>query len=362
MQYFKLLPITLGIGLLANAQVFSQEQDTLDYREGYGLVLEQQWNEAQAHFIEFQADWPDSSWVDDAAFWNCYALEQSEGGTDQTEHFNCYQGFIQNYPESTWGADARSKLAVLGTQLSDRGYPEFISGILGNNGVDGILGDGNWEFSFDSAEFEDTIREAMALAEEEMERLREQGYDVPPIPPVPPIGDVFAFSNGDDFDFDFEFDREQIEEMRENAERMRQEFDRVRVEVDRTRNQVRRLRNSGDDELLTIIGALRDDERVSDILIQRLETSDSPEFRARIVLLLEDLPGENIVATLTEIASNDAVEQVRNSAILVLLDRNEPESRQMLLQIATDADYPVSVRSQILDEMADWDAEEESAI
>jgi hypothetical protein len=214
---------------------------------------------------------------------------------------------------------------VLGTQLSDRGYPEFISGILGNsgvNGISGILGDNGFEFSFESAEFEETIREAMELAEEEMERLREQGYDVPPIPPVPPIGDVFAFSDGGDFDFDFDFDREQIEEMRENANRMRREVDRVRVEVDRTRREVRRMRNSGDDELLTIIGALRDDERTSDILIQRLETSDSPEFRARIVLLLEDLPGENISTTLTDIASNDADEQVRNSAILVLLDRD----------------------------------------
>ena len=30
----------------------------------------------------------------------------------------------------------------------------------------------------------------------------------------------------------------------------------------------------------------------------------------------------------------------------------------MLLQIATDADYPVSVRSQILDEMEDWNPDE----
>ena len=30
-----------GFGLLPNTQVFSQEQDNLDYRVGYGLVLEQ---------------------------------------------------------------------------------------------------------------------------------------------------------------------------------------------------------------------------------------------------------------------------------------------------------------------------------
>ncbi|NKB34563.1 MAG: hypothetical protein GKR91_15835 [Pseudomonadales bacterium] len=346
MKSIKLLPLSLGLGLLVSAQVFSQEQDTLDYREGYGLVLEQQWNDAQAHFIEFQSDWPESAWVDDAAFWNCYAIEQSEGGTDQTEHFNCYQNFVQNYPNSTWIADARSKLAVLGSRLSDLGYPQYISGILNDSGFD---------FDFDTAEFEETIREAMELAEEEMERLREQGYDVPAIiPPIPPVADLIVIPDFDEDDFVFNFDEEQIEEMRENAERMRRNFDRVRVEVDNTRREVRRIRNSGDDELLTIIGALRDDERVSEVLIQRLETSENPEFRTRIVLLLEDLPGENITSTLTDIAANDEAEGVRNAAILVLLDRDEPESREMLLEIATDQDYPVSVRSEILDEMEDW--------
>lgn len=349
MKATKLLPLTLGISLLLNAQVFSQEQDTLDYREGYGLVLEQSWNDAQAHFLEFQSDWPDSPWVDDAAFWNCYAIEQGEGGSDQTEHFNCYQTFIQTYPDSTWVADAQSKLAVLGAQLSDLGYPQFISGILENSG---------FQFGFDPEEFEATMSAAMEMAEEEMERLREQGFDVPPIPPMPNLADIDVipdFSNLENWDIDIEFDEESLEEMREGAERMRREFDRVRVEIDQTRREVRQRRNSADDELLSIIGALREDERVSDILIQRLESSENPEFRARIVLLLEDLPGENINAALTELVDADESEQVRNAAILVLLDRDEESSRELLLNIATDQDYSISVRSQILDEMDDWD-------
>ena len=50
MKHRKLLVITLSVSLLVTAQVFSQEQDTVDYREGYGLVLEQNWAEAQAYF------------------------------------------------------------------------------------------------------------------------------------------------------------------------------------------------------------------------------------------------------------------------------------------------------------------------
>ena len=63
-----LVPFTLGSALLLGAQAFAQEQDTLDYREGYSLILEQQWSNAQNYFENFRSQWPDSVWTDDAAF------------------------------------------------------------------------------------------------------------------------------------------------------------------------------------------------------------------------------------------------------------------------------------------------------
>ena len=42
--------LTLGAAILLSAQVFSQDQDTLEYREGYDHVLNQRWPEAQEYF------------------------------------------------------------------------------------------------------------------------------------------------------------------------------------------------------------------------------------------------------------------------------------------------------------------------
>lgn len=323
-----LLVTTLGAGLLMSAQVYSQQQDTLDYREGYGLVLEQRWNEAQAHFIEFQVDWPESAWADDAAFWNCYAIEQS--GTEQDEHFNCYREFVENHSNSTWVSDARSKLAVLGSRLSGRGNPQFFAG---------AFQDGDWDFDFDADEFSESIAEAMAAAEVEMERLREAGFPVPPIPPIP---DLSGLANLSDIDVD-------VRVLRETGERMRREVDRMRIRGNRF------SRNTADDELLTIISALRDNQRASAILIDKLRSSSNADMRSRIVMLLEDFEGEDVTNTLVDVINNDESEDVRNSAVFVLLDKDEESTRDLLLDIAVNPDYPVSVRAEILNNMEDWD-------
>ncbi len=73
---------------------------------------------------------------------------------------------------------------------------------------------------------------------------------------------------------------------------------------------VRRARNSADDELLTVLAALRNNERASEILIDRFDNSTDAELRARIVLLLQEFRGEQITTKLIDIVNNNVSEDV----------------------------------------------------
>lgn len=243
MKYKSILTLSLGGIFLANAQVFSQEQDTVDYRSAYNLILEQQWAEATENFESFTANWPDSVWADDAAFWGCYSVEQEESVEEQ-ENFSCYQQFISNYPDSSWISDARTKLAVLGAELAALGFPEY---------RDQSSDSYDFDFDFDSDEVAESIERAMEVAEREMERMRIQVGNIrlPDMPDLPAL------------------DEDQLEDIR-RATRDAQ----IRIHQFRHNR-----RHSADDELLAIVGALRDDERVSEILVERLESTQNSDLR-----------------------------------------------------------------------------------
>ena len=83
------------------------------------LVLEQQWSNAREYFENFLTDWRDSAWADDAAFWTCYSAEQEQSNPES--NFSCYQQFVNDYANSSWVADARSKMAVLSSELAELG-------------------------------------------------------------------------------------------------------------------------------------------------------------------------------------------------------------------------------------------------
>lgn len=318
------LAAALGLGALAllGSQVFSQEQDALDYDAGVRLITDQQWSAAQDYFTEFQSNYPQSAWADDAAFWNCYAIEQA--GTEQDQHFDCYQGFIDGWPDSSWVADARSKLAVLGSRLADLGYPNYLEQAFDDFDFD-------FDFDFDEEEISQSVERAMARAERDMQRAERDFQRIRVFNDVQ-VPSVNINSIGRDI-------RVAVE-------------DRIAT---RTSSSRRNTRNSADDELLSIVSALRENARASDILIQRLEASDNADLRRRIVILLEDFPGQHVNTALTNVINNDESEEVRNSAILVLLDREDESSQPLLREIATNPEYPISIRAEILGEMEDWD-------
>jgi HEAT repeat protein len=74
--------------------------------------------------------------------------------------------------------------------------------------------------------------------------------------------------------------------------------------------------------------------------------------------LLEDIPGERISNSLLDLVDNDESEAVRNNAVIVLLDRNEPVARSRLLEIVDDESFPVSIRSEIVGDLDNWEESE----
>ena len=72
------------------------------YREGYGLILDEKWEEARRRFRELISKHPDSRYVEDAQYWSAYALMQ----TDRKNALDAYRKFINSYPYSGYIDDA----------------------------------------------------------------------------------------------------------------------------------------------------------------------------------------------------------------------------------------------------------------
>lgn len=93
------------------------------YRQGYNLILDEDWAGATAAFSQLLERHPDSDWADDAAFWRCYARQQLEHPA--AEVFACYDGMLERYPDSEWEDDARRAMVRLAQQLDRQGRPEY---------------------------------------------------------------------------------------------------------------------------------------------------------------------------------------------------------------------------------------------
>ena len=333
------LAIAISSMSLLTTRAFGAEADNAVYRQGYGLVLEQRWEEAREYFEQFQIDHAGSAWADDAAFWQCYSIEQATN--QEAEDFTCYETFLTAWPDSTWVSDARSKLLVLGSLLASRGYPQYMERIRFSNDSDEPF-NFVFDFDFDDDAITDSVAAAMERAQGEIERVRIRNVDI-----VPPLPDTTDIEDPQEI-------RRIVIQARERAEEVRRAADQVR------RTAVRRARNSSDDELLTVLAALRNNERASEILIDRFDNSTDAELRARIVLLLEEFQGEQITNKLIDIVNNDSSEDVRDNAVVVLLDRKDPAAQGLLLGIALDTAYSPAIRSAILGDLSRWDDQEQA--
>jgi tetratricopeptide (TPR) repeat protein len=81
------------------------------YKEGYNLILDEQWEEARKKLGEMVKEFPKSEYVDDAEYWSAYALEHLE--KDKNKAYKAFKGFILNYPNSNYYDDAVAEMFKL---------------------------------------------------------------------------------------------------------------------------------------------------------------------------------------------------------------------------------------------------------
>jgi hypothetical protein len=81
------------------------------YKEGYDLVLDEQWQEAAIKFRQVLQQHPQSRYVQDAQFWNAYILAHS---TQQPQKaVRAYSTFLAKYPASKYIDEVIADLAEL---------------------------------------------------------------------------------------------------------------------------------------------------------------------------------------------------------------------------------------------------------
>jgi len=146
------------------------------YKEGYHLILDEQWSEAQHTLNKVVEKYPKSQYIDDAKYWIAYALMH----VDQKKARAEYKKFIKEYPKSKYIDDAVADLGEL-----DESSAVTITSI----------GDSNVVFKRLPGGYAYGIGTTLHLADEQLKRserqLRRQlehlGRPITPIPPIAPV-------------------------------------------------------------------------------------------------------------------------------------------------------------------------------
>ena len=90
-----------------------QDEGYRVYREGYLLVLDEQWRAAREKFDELVRKFPKSTFVDDAQYWSAYSLMQ----IDQKKAIEEYRSFLRRHQKSSYFPDALADMAQLEASL-----------------------------------------------------------------------------------------------------------------------------------------------------------------------------------------------------------------------------------------------------
>ncbi len=72
------------------------------YKEGYNLILNEEWASARKKFSEMIDKYPKSEYLDDARYWSAFALKHS----DKKKALEAYKKFLDDYPKSSYYDDA----------------------------------------------------------------------------------------------------------------------------------------------------------------------------------------------------------------------------------------------------------------
>jgi HEAT repeat protein len=102
---------------------FGQTAVEKAYESAYEKILNEDWKTAEKEMAAVSQKYSQSEFVDDAAFWRCYA--QSKMTSSLEKSVVCYEEFIKTYPQSRWANDAKMNLVTAAKKLSSQGKREY---------------------------------------------------------------------------------------------------------------------------------------------------------------------------------------------------------------------------------------------
>ncbi len=93
-----------GLTLAEEDNLFDNQDDPAyaKYKEGYNLILQEQWSDAREKFSKVISSYPKSEYRDDAEYWSAYALKH----IDKKKAIDAYTKFIKENPKSSYYDDA----------------------------------------------------------------------------------------------------------------------------------------------------------------------------------------------------------------------------------------------------------------
>ncbi len=130
----------LLLGLAASAAEDTDAAAAQAYRQGYNMILDEDWQAAIAVFDDLIKRYGRSEWADDSEFWRCYAREQL--GESAARLFDCYEALLARAPHSEWADDAQRTMVRLARKLAREGAPEYQERVRGfgrDEDGDGLL-------------------------------------------------------------------------------------------------------------------------------------------------------------------------------------------------------------------------------
>ena len=270
MMIFLGVLLTFALESLAQPQSYSlnfaQEEDPAYkiFKQGYKLILQVNWKEAQKKFSELQRHYQNSSYYDDASYWYAYSLKYE----DEKKAGKALKKFLKEFPRSSYRGDALEDLA----ELQARSGKNFI-----------VIGDS-------------LLQKRLAVEAPDLQMK------------------VHDFQIHQNWDPDFSFQHHLAVSML--TEVMKEEMDwqfgssfrfgREKDSDEKTKLRIYALRG---------IAAEGDSESFRAVNTILLDRTENPRLREEALRLLTRYKNFNFLSTLKEVAKNDPQHRLRHGAI-----------------------------------------------
>ncbi len=122
---FTLMLVNVVPALSAAGDAAKNETDA--FKKAYALIADEDWDEARDALTEFLNKFPESVYSDDAAYWYCYAKENS--GEDLEDCYDCYEDFLDERKNSKWTKTVKKRMIILAKKLEKHGEHHYTTTI-----------------------------------------------------------------------------------------------------------------------------------------------------------------------------------------------------------------------------------------